>query len=260
MSTGASMSTGLEKHFEHVGCQSLVYKCLFDSLRAHVYKRGQVPCQMSFSNPDSFLKNLDDLNQAREFVEQIGLKAFVHSNVCFNPSNPMPRDLKAVKVDLDVGLRCGFGGVVIHVGKHCNKDTPETALSKMKETILEIVEYGSAECPVLLETPAGQGTELCTTFEEFSKVYDELKCNQLKVCIDTQHVFGSGYEPLNYIQSWVEKHGLESLRLVHFNDSSVIKGSHLDRHARPGSGHIGTQKMIDIAEWCSENGIPAVVE
>ena len=246
--------------FENVGCQSLVYKCLFDSLRAHVYKRGQVPCQFSFPNPDGFLKNLDDLKEARKFVSELGLKVFVHSNVCFNPADPTMRDLKAVKVDLDVAERCGFGGVVIHVGKHCNRIDPEDGLTKMKETISEITKFGTQTCPVLLETPAGQGTELCTTFEEFSKVYDELKDDRFKVCIDTQHVFGSGYDPLDYIQSWVAEHGLESLKLVHFNDSSVIRGSHLDRHAAPGQGHIGAERMGEIGVWCKENGIPAVVE
>ena len=246
--------------FENIGCQSLSYKCLFDSLRAHVYKRGQVPCQMSFSEPSGYLKNLDDLRQAKEFLTEIGIQAFIHSNVCFNPTNPTPRDLKAVKVDLDVGKRAGFGGVVIHVGKHCNRVGVEEGLKIMKETIREIIEFATPECPVLLETPAGQGTEMCTTIEEFSGFYQELKDDRLKICIDTQHVFGAGYDPLEYITTWVEANGLDSLRLVHFNDSAVIKGSHLDRHATPGKGHIGLEKMGQIADWCKENGVPAVVE
>jgi endonuclease IV len=50
------------------------------------------------------------------------------------------------------------------------------------------------------------------------------------------------------------------LRLVHYNDSAVACGEYVDRHARVGSGHIGAEKMIRIAEICHREKIPMLTE
>jgi deoxyribonuclease-4 len=50
------------------------------------------------------------------------------------------------------------------------------------------------------------------------------------------------------------------LKLVHYNDSLEACGSCLDRHAFMGSGHIGLEGMIAIAELCSSAGVPMLTE
>ena len=244
---------------ERVGCQGLVYKSLYDTLRVHVYKNGVVPCQYSFPSSAGFLKAPADVERAREFVEGHGLKTFVHSNVCFNPSSPLPNNIRTIKDDLQVMSLIGGGGVVIHVGKHCNRDDAQTSLQTMASTCQELTKYASAASPLILETPAGQGTELCTTIEEFANFYRTIADAKFKVCIDTQHVFGAGYDPLEYIETWVSTCP-DSLRLIHLNDSRVECGSRLDRHARVGTGHIGLDKLNQVCIWAAARDIPLVFE
>ena len=40
--------------------------------------------------------------------------------------------------------------------------------------IRSLIPYISKECPLLIETPAGQGTEVLTTFDYFVSFYSEI--------------------------------------------------------------------------------------
>jgi deoxyribonuclease-4 len=48
--------------------------------------------------------------------------------------------------------------------------------------------------------------------------------------------------------------------LVHYNDSAAACGSCLDRHAAFGTGQIGLETMLKIAEHCAKHSYPMVIE
>ena len=113
-----------------------------------------------------------------------------------------------------------------------------------------------------IETSAGQGTEVCTTIQEFMDFYDRFTQEQrvkIKICIDTCHVFAAGHEALDYLEKW-HKRFPGSIVLVHYNDSKEPLGKKKDRHAYPGDGHIGKNKMLKIADFCMKNNFPMVIE
>ena len=117
----------------------------------------------------------------------------------------------------------------------------------------------TAACPILLETPAGQGTELLRTWDEFFGFVRGIADPRLQVCIDTCHVFATGADPAEYLGRAVrEASGV--VRLVHFNDSKGARGSCVDRHAPPGEGEIGLVKMAEIAAIAAAGDIPCVYE
>jgi deoxyribonuclease-4 len=157
----------------------------------------------------------------------------------------------------------GFKGVVVHVGKSVGKH-PGESIMRMRDNILSVLESASVDCPLLLETPAGQGTETLTGMEEFMDFVASIDDRRFGICVDTCHTFACGHCPLDYIQRCVSASASASasspLRLVHFNDSKTECGSRKDRHEYIGMGHIGIAKMGDIAELCHSNGIPMVVE
>lgn len=248
-----------------VGCQPLTYKTLFDTIRVHVHKNGLVPCQLSFDSSNvkstNFLNATYDLHSTNTLIRELGLPVFIHSTCCFNPSNPII--ISQIQNDLTLVSSIGGIGVVIHVGKSCDRSTPEQALDIMKTTILQCIQHATTQTSLILETPAGQGTELCSTFEEFVSFYmsftsDDRK--RFKVCIDTQHVFARGYDPFVYIQTFIQTCGREALACIHLNDSASLCGLRLDRHAGIGCGNIGLQKLIEIAQYASQLSIPLINE
>jgi len=130
----------------------------------------------------------------------------------------------------------------------------------MRAAIGRCLEHAHADCPLLLETPAGQGTELLTDMKEFLDFVESFGSPKLRVCLDTCHVFASGHDPKAYLETALARPGL--LKLVHYNDSLGACGSCVDRHAHiaTGEGLIGFPKMSEIAAICSTHTIPMVIE
>ena len=133
----------------------------------------------------------------------------------------------------------------------------EQALENMRLTILDALEFATPECPLLLETPAGQGTETLKDRTEFLDFVVSFGDPRLALCVDTCHVFTCGHDPLDYV---IQAHHTGLLRLVHFNDSETACGACVDRHAYIGTGHIGPDKMKEIAEFCASVKVDMVVE
>jgi deoxyribonuclease-4 len=114
---------------------------------------------------------------------------------------------------------------------------------------------------VILETPAGQGTELLRTWEEFFGFVRRFGGDpRLRVCIDTCHVFAAGEDPVVYVERAIRECEPGLVRLIHFNDSKGAAGSCVDRHEFVGAGHIGLARMTAIAVAASAAGIPCVYE
>ena len=97
---------------------------------------------------------------------------------------------------------------------------------------------------VLLETMSGKGTEVGSRFEELGHILRSVSLgDKMGVCLDTCHVYSAGYDIVNDLDGVLEQFdrhvGLGKLYAIHLNDSLNPLGSHKDRHARLGEGHIG---------------------
>jgi deoxyribonuclease-4 len=222
------------------------------------------PFQIFLTNPQSTALSITDAELAA-CAQVIGVRksqVYIHSpyiiNLCYEPGTIDDYPLQCLIKHLKYGAAMGAKGVVVHVGKS-TKQTLDSALNHMLMNIAKAAAEATPECPLLLETPAGQGTEVLTEFKDFVEFVTSIQSSNLKICIDTCHVFACGHNPLTYIQNLINtnKH---LLHLIHFNDSKTPCGSRLDRHAFCGSGHIGFDAMKSIAELCSQTNIPMVVE
>ena len=81
---------------------------------------------------------------------------------------------------------------------------------------------------------------------------------KIKICIDTCHVFVTGYESLEYLEKW-NKRFPSSIVLVHYNDSKVDK--ELKRIIMfTQAKDIGKKKMLNIANFCIKPNLPMVIE
>jgi deoxyribonuclease-4 len=97
---------------------------------------------------------------------------------------------------------------------------------------------------VLLETMAGKGSEVGSTFQELRQILDRVELSEkMGVCLDTCHVHDAGYDIVGdldgVLSQFDEIIGLDQLRAIHLNDSMNPMGCRKDRHAGIGHGHIG---------------------
>jgi deoxyribonuclease IV len=222
------------------------------------------PSQIFLGGPQSSNLKADDTDMVAcaEYVSKHSLRVFVHSQYIINLATRNEDDmwhLELLKKNLRIANKAGLKGVVVHVGKSVKLPKP-VAVENMRKNILDCLEAATEVCPLLLETPAGQGTELLTKVQEFADFMKSIDDPRLKVCLDTCHVFAAGCDPMAYLNTLNEQGLLGKLILVHFNDSKECCGSCKDRHELPGLGHIGLEKLTAFAARCAELGIPMVIE
>ena len=132
-------------------------------------------------------------------------------------------------------------------------------MANMKANMLEALQHATPSCPILLETPAGQGTEVLRTWADFAGFVADIGDARLRICIDTCHVFACGHDPLDYLTRTIQAHP-SLTKLIHFNDSATACGSCTDRHANIGQGYIGMEKMSSIAHYAVKSSVPMLVE
>lgn len=203
-----------------------------------------------------------DIAAASAALAMTAARLYVHSpyliNLCHEPGTKDDYGVMCLIRNLQYSAAMGIRGVVVHVGKSTTMAT-DVAEAHMRANLTRAMEHATAECPILLETPAGQGTEMLTVYDDFVRFVQSFASPRLRICVDTCHVFATGQNPLDYIQK-IHDTDASLLQLVHFNDSAEACGSCLDRHAFVGTGKIGIATMTTIAEYCSERHIPMVVE
>jgi deoxyribonuclease-4 len=120
---------------------------------------------------------------------------------------------------------------------------------------------------VLLETTAGQGTNLGSTFEELARIMELSRhADRLGVCYDTCHTFAAGYDirtPEAYAATFDHFDrviGLSRLRFFHLNDTLNGLGSRKDRHEHIGQGAIGLEGFRLLMRDPRFARIPKVLE
>jgi deoxyribonuclease-4 len=125
----------------------------------------------------------------------------------------------------------------------------ESGLRKVAKNLKDILKDTKGyKVKVLLETTAGQGTNLGYKFEHLAEIL-ELVDDQARtgVCFDTCHAFAAGYElrtAEGYQATWekfAQTIGLDKLRAFHLNDSQGDLGCRKDRHEHIGKGKLGLE-------------------
>ncbi|MEI6447083.1 MAG: deoxyribonuclease IV [Actinomycetes bacterium] len=193
----------------------------------------------------------------------------IHAVYLLNCASDDP-DLAAKSRDglittLRVGDRIGADAVVLHPGSAKGGD-PKAAIARAGAIIAEALSE-TGECGLHLENTAGAGGTLGRSFGELAALLDAAGGDpRLGVCLDSCHLFASGYEVHTEqgltatVDECEAEIGLERLRSLHVNDSTTELGSNKDRHAPPGEGLIGPDGLANFLSEPRFEGLPAILE
>lgn len=224
--------------------------------------------QIFLNNPETFHANIDseDVEEAKQMIEHwkstTHKKLFIHAPYVINLCNNGHQHLSALKVQMNLGRQIGANGIVIHVGKYVNVGIEEGYYNFMRGILRTLNAFGSRDTPLLIETPVGVKSELCVSSSDMMDVLTVVngwRPGQIKLCVDTAHVWGAGYKPMDYINQ-VEQRMPGIIALIHFNGSSVEKGSQRDRHADATNSMIPPEEMQKVLEWAMSRNIPVIRE
>ena len=138
--------------------------------------------------------------------------------------------------------------LITHPGSHRGQGV-EAGLERFVHNLDSAISLsGTSSVSVLIETSAGQGTNLGCKFEEIAFILGQSQyVDRLGVCFDTSHAFAAGYDirtPKTYKDTFSlfdQIIGLQRLKFFHLNDSKRPLNSRVDRHEHIGKGEIGLE-------------------
>jgi len=170
--------------------------------------------------------------------------------------------IRFLKEEIDRAIELDIRKIVLHPGSSVGI-TKEVGISNIASA-LDLALKDKEGITICLETMAGKGNEVGSSFEEIKKIIDLSKEKEkLGVCLDTCHINDAGYDITNFdavLESFDKIIGLDRLKCVHINDSINIKGAKKDRHANFGFGTLGFTNLIKIIYHEKLKDIPKILE
>lgn len=161
----------------------------------------------------------------------------------------------------------GIPYLVIHPGSHTGSGEAQ-GLKRVAQALNRIHQHiPGSSVRILLETTAGQGTNLGYQFEHLAAILDLVQePERLGICFDTCHVFAAGYELRTEegfqrtIDAFDRRIGINRLKVIHVNDSVKPCGSRVDRHQGLGEGAIGLDGFRLLMQESRFETIPMILE
>jgi deoxyribonuclease IV len=208
----------------------------------------------------------------REAVRVQGVRASaVHHGYLINLASPkragLARSRRAFWDEIGRAELLGVDGLIFHPGARLDA-TVDEGLARIVESVTGALgKFPDGKVRLLLENAAGQGTTLCSSFEELARILTAVDApGRVGVTLDTCHLFAAGFdfrtdsgygELRDRIASTI---GLEAVRAFHLNDAKADLGSHLDRHENIGKGQIGAAGFGPLLRDPTWTTVPGFLE
>lgn len=193
----------------------------------------------------------DEVEKFRSSLKTHGIKHTIsHDSYLINLGSPdnelWKKSIDAFVIELQRADQLGIPHVVAHPGAFTTS-TEEKGLKRIAKGLDEAhKQTKDCQARCLLETTAGQGSNLGWKFEHLAEIMSLAKDpDRLGVCFDTCHVFAAGYAmdtEKNYkatMKNLNQTVGVQQVKAFHLNDSLRPFGSRKDRHAAIGKGEMG---------------------
>lgn len=254
----------------YIGCH-LSFAKGYESMGVQALEIGANAFQYFSRNPRGGAAKEFDKSDAGKLLDIAARNGFapflVHAPYTFNPCSADAglRDFARKSMCEDLLRQQNLPGSYynFHPGSHVGQGA-EKGISMIAELLNEIL-LPEQSCVVLLETMSGKGSEVGASFGEIAEIMERVKLNRkLGVCLDTCHVYSSGYDIVRNLDGVLEefdsKIGLERLKAVHLNDSMTPFNSRKDRHAKIGEGTIGLDAIARIINHPKLSSLPFYLE
>lgn len=209
--------------------------------------------------------------EGRALLKEQGIdetKVVVHAPYIINIANQLNENVydlaqKALAIELQRTAAFGVKIMVLHPGSHVSTGV-ENGISSIVKALDHVLDQDHSDVKIALETMAGKGGEMGSTFEQLAEIISKIKHpERVGVCLDTCHISDYGYNIKDIdsiLMHFDQTIGLEKLLCIHINDSKNIPGSHKDRHENIGYGTIGFDALNAFVHHPLLKDIPKLLE
>lgn len=212
--------------------------------------------------------NPEDVEAFSSYASEQGItRILAHAPYTLNPasSTQKTRDFAHLALAEDLAHMEYTPGQLynMHPGSHVGQGT-EKGIELITSALNNVLKPEQTTT-LLLETMAGKGSEVGSTFEELAEIISRIDLdNKVGVCLDTCHIWDAGYDIKTNLEGVLKEFdqviGLSRLKAIHLNDSLNPCGSHKDRHARIGKGRIGFEALSAVTRHPTLRNLPFYLE
>ena len=211
-----------------------------------------------------------DLEAFRARREELGIGAVaIHAvyllNLASTKADFYEKSVDTLSKTVDAACAIGAEAVAFHVGSHQGAGF-EAGLERVVPALAQALERCDDTTWLCMENTAGTGDTIGRSLEELAALYEALDHHpRLGVCLDSCHLFASGYDVTDpdaldgVVKQLDALIGLDRLRVLHVNDSKTPLGSNRDRHDNIGDGLMGNKLAVFLGHPKLQ-GLPALLE
>ena len=211
-----------------------------------------------------------DLEAFRARRDELGIGAVaIHAvyllNLASTKADFYEKSVDTLSKTVDAGCAIGAEAVVFHVGSHQGAGF-DAGLERVVPALAQALERCNDTTWLCMENTAGTGDTIGRSLEELAALYEALDRHpRLGVCLDSCHLFASGYDVTDpdeldgVVKQLDGLIGLDRLRVLHVNDSKTPLGSNRDRHDNIGDGLMGNSLAVFLGHPKLQ-GLPALLE
>lgn len=230
--------------------------------------------QLFSGNPNGWARTMlpqDVADKFKDRTAELDIHPIIlHTPYLLNlasPDNDIWEKSKGALVDaVEKAPMLGAGYIVTHIGSHKG-----SGYASGVERIADAVRFALGADPyptIALELGAGAGNSIGSRFEHIADIMVHLHdvIDRVGICIDTAHLWGSGYdistdEGVGAMFDELDRFvGLDKLMVVHLNDTQKDLASHADRHYHIGHGQIGLNGFRAIVRHPIMHDLPGIIE
>ncbi len=284
------------KYNFYIGCHISITPSILSGLEYLTHIKGNSAQIFLGSTKSSSLNakhkfNDININNIKNYISYNNIYLSIHSIYLLNfcKANPhthfgMVKYMHDnIQYDLKYGALIGARCVILHLGFAVLLEN-SIAINNFINNIIIIIKNMPDNIKLALETTAGQGTQIGRTLEELALIWIGItsrihKLNgtgnkhklQVGICIDTAHIFSSGYNISTldgikfYLNEFNKLIGWQHIIMYHINNNKFKCNSKKDFHKGIGQGEIfNTSEGIDalkyIKTFCIKHNIPMILE
>jgi deoxyribonuclease-4 len=192
-----------------------------------------------------------------------------HDSYLINLASPDPvlraRSIASFTTELRRCEALGLDYLVSHPGNYM--DDREAGIARNADAISESLAAAPGRTVLCLETTAGTGTSLGSSFEELAAIISRVDAahrDRVGICLDTCHVYSAGYDLVTDYDGVMARLndalGAGRLRVMHLNDSKTPFASRKDRHELIAEGSLGEAPFRRIMTDERLAAVPKVIE